>query len=133
MSAASLQMLNTNLAKNAVFPKGTFTQKNNAKVWYDMYQFTKALSRKSSVSLAKMATMARAIDSENILVDPNPDCKNCPTLGVTTSLTLTICKVQGSYVTALNKKGICQLQTSLQSVDKKGDGTVPRKVFIQVS
>jgi hypothetical protein len=132
VSAASLKIQNTVLAKNAVFPKGTFTQKNNSKVWYQMYKFTKALSRKSSISLTKLASMAESYERGDILFQSNPGCTGCGTLGVTTSLTPTICKVQSGYVTALNKKGICQLQTSVQ-YGKKVDKNDRRKVFIQVS
>ena len=132
VSAASLKIQNTTLAKNAVFPKGTFKQVNNGKVWYQMYKFTKALSRKSSISLAKLASMSESYERGDILFQQNPGCTGCGTLGVTTSLTPTICKVQGSYVTALNKKGICQLQTSVQ-YGKKVDKNDRRKVFIQVS
>jgi len=132
VSAASLKIQNTVLAKNAVFPKGTFTQKNNSKVWYQMYKFTKALSRKSSISLTKLASMAESYERGDILFQQQNNCPGCGTLGVTTSLTPTICKVQGSYVTALNKKGICQLQTSVQ-YGKKVDKNDRRKVFIQVS
>ena len=132
VSAASLKIQNTTLAKNAVFPKGTFKQVNNGKVWYQMYKFTKALSRKSSISLAKLASMSESYERGDILFQQNPGCTGCGTLGVTTSLTPTICKVQGSYVTALKKKGICQLQTSVQ-YGKKVDKNDRRKVFIQVS
>ena len=132
VSAASLRIQNTTLAKNAVFPKGTFKQVNNGKVWYQMYKFTKALSRKSSISLAKLASMSESYERGDILFQQNPGCTGCGTLGVTTSLTPTICKVQGSYVTALKKKGICQLSTSVQYNNKinKNDR---RKVFIQVN
>lgn len=132
VSAASLKIQNTVLAKNAVFPKGTFTQKNNSKVWYQMYKFTKALSRKSSISLTKLASMSESYERGDILFEQQNNCPGCGTLGVTTSLTPTICKVQGSYVTALNKKGICQLQTSVQ-YGKRVDKNDRRKVFIQVS
>jgi len=132
VSAASLKIQNTVLAKNAVFPKGTFTQKNKEKVSYQMYKFTKALSRKSSISLTKIASMSESYFGGNILIPTSPGCKGCPTLGVTTSLTPTICKVQGPYVTALNKRGICQLQTS--TLDRgKANYQDRRKVFIQVS
>lgn len=133
VSAASLKIQNTTLAKNAVFPKGTFARNNNARVWYNqMYKFPKALSRKSSISLTKLASMAEDTERGDILFQQNTNCSGCGTLGVTTSLTPTICKVQSSYVTALNKKGICQLQTSVQ-YGKKVDKNDRRKVFIQVS
>lgn len=132
VSAASLKIQNTVLAKNAVFPKGTFAGQNNQRVYYDFYKFTKALSRKSSISLTKLASLTENYERGDILLESNPGCTGCGTLGVTTSLTPTICKVQGSYVTALNKKGICQIGTSVQ-YGKKINKNDRRKVFIQVS
>ena len=132
VSAASLKIQNTALAKNAVFPKGTFAGQNNQRVYYDFYKFTKALSRKSSISLTKLASLTENYERGDILLESNPGCTGCGTLGVTTSLTPTICKVQGSYVTALNKKGICQIGTSVQ-YGKKVNKNDRRKVFIQVS
>ena len=122
VSAASLKIQNTNLAKNAVFPKGTFTPNRNSKVWYDRYKFTKVLSRKSSIKLTELARISDAVEGGGL---------NSVTLVQTTTLTPTICKIQGSYVTALNKKGICQLSSRPQYGNKIEKNLL--KFFIQVS
>ncbi len=79
-----------------------------------------------------MAPNAGSGKKGDFLLTIAPGCTNCGSIGVAASVTPTICKVQGSYVTALNRKGICQLWVSL-AFNGKIFLNERRKVFIQVS
>ena len=52
--------------------------------------------------------------------------------GLTKTLTPKICKVQGSYVTALKKTGICQIQTKLTDWRNFAVSSQTLAVYIEV-
>ena len=120
VSAASLKFQNLVLAKTAVFPKGIFNE-------VYMYKVSQALSRKLSISLATLGNAAKNTMSTAKLIKSLSF-----SIGSSTSATPTICKVQGAYVTALNKKGICQILVTL-SQNGNINTKDKRKVFIQVT
>ena len=132
VSASQLKIFNIAGAETAKFSKGILKSIGTNGKQISSYGMTKVLPKRRSIHLEEMANIAEG--KNGVLRNFNE--QRCTItggcFGLTKTLTPKICKVQGSYVTALKKRGICQIQTELTDWPNFAVSSQTLAVYIQV-